>query len=171
MSALDIAIEDPRWQDLDIEALAQRAICMSLVHLGVDPDMAEVSILACDDARIAELNADFRGKPQPTNVLSWPSDERGAEIDGGNPLPVKPDFDGLLELGDIAISFDTCAAEAEIAGKSMADHVSHLTVHGLLHLLGYDHERDDDATLMERIEVEILGKLGIDDPYRDHASA
>ena len=157
MNALDIAVEDPRWHDLGLETLAARAITAALTHLAIDPDLAEVSILACDDGRIADLNADFRGKPQPTNVLSWPSDERGAEQDGGNPLPVEPDFDG--------------AFEAEIAGKSMAHHVSHLTVHGLLHLLGYDHERDADATLMERIEVEILGKLGIDDPYRDHASA
>ncbi|WP_339762586.1 rRNA maturation RNase YbeY [uncultured Sulfitobacter sp.] len=171
MNALDIAVEDPRWHDLGLETLAARAITAALTHLAIDPDLAEVSILACDDGRIADLNADFRGKPQPTNVLSWPSDERGAEQDGGNPLPVEPDFDGALELGDIAISYDTCASEAEIAGKSMAHHVSHLTVHGLLHLLGYDHERDADATLMERIEVEILGKLGIDDPYRDHASA
>jgi probable rRNA maturation factor len=170
MNALDIAMEDPRWQDLGLEALATRAITASLTHLSLDPDLAEVSILACDDARIADLNADFRGKPQPTNVLSWPSEERGAEADGGMPLPVEPEFDGVLELGDIAISFDTCAAEAETAGKSMADHVSHLMVHGLLHLLGYDHERDADATLMERIEVEILGKLGIDDPYKENAS-
>ena len=75
----------------------------------------------------------------------------------------------MLELGDIAISYDTCHAEAEAAGRPMADHVTHLIVHGLLHLLGYDHERDGDATLMERLEVEILGKLGLDDPYRDDA--
>jgi probable rRNA maturation factor len=171
MPEIDIAIEDPRWAELDLESLAERAVATTLAHLSIDADAAEVSILACDDVRISDLNAEFRGKSAPTNVLSWPAEERGAEVDGGNPLPVQPDFDGMLELGDIAISYDTCALEAQGAGKAMVDHVTHLTVHGLLHLLGYDHERDADATLMESIEVEILGKLGIDDPYRDHASA
>jgi probable rRNA maturation factor len=68
-------------------------------------------------------------------------------------------------LGDIAISYDTCLREALDAEKPFADHVTHLVIHGILHLLGYDHIRDEDATLMERIEVEILGKLGISDPY------
>jgi len=82
MNALDIAMEDSRWDDLGLETLADRAITAALTHLAIDPELAEVSILACDDARIAELNADFRGKPQPTNVLGWPADERGADIDG-----------------------------------------------------------------------------------------
>jgi probable rRNA maturation factor len=169
MEALDVVVEDARWADLSLETLATLAIAASLRHLCVDPDAVEVTVLACDDVRIADLNTDFRGKPTPTNVLSWPAEERGAVQDGGDPLPLKPDFDGVLELGDIAISYDTCAAEAQAAGKLMADHVTHLIIHGVLHLLGYDHERDADATLMERIEVEILGKLGLDNPYRDHA--
>jgi probable rRNA maturation factor len=70
------------------------------------------------------------------------------------------------ELGDIAIAYETCLREADAAGRAMADHTTHLLVHGTLHLLGYDHERGGDATLMEQIEVEILGKLGIADPYR-----
>ncbi len=171
MTEIEISIEDPRWAELGLEGLAHRAIASALAHLKMDAQAAEVSVLACNDARISDLNAEFRGKTTPTNVLSWPAEERGAPIDGGNPLPVEPDFDGTLELGDIAISYDTCVLEAQAAGRTMADHVTHLTVHGLLHLLGYDHERDADATLMESIEVEILGKLGIDDPYRDHASA
>ena len=76
-------------------------------------------------------------------------------------------LDGACELGDIAISYDTCAAEARAAGKPMTAHVIHLVVHGLLHLLGYDHETDADAALMEGLEVKILGKLGLDDPYRN----
>jgi probable rRNA maturation factor len=72
---------------------------------------------------------------------------------------------GMIELGDIAISYDTCAAEARAAGKPITAHVTHLIVHGVLHLLGYDHIDDTDAALMERLEVEILGKLGLDDPY------
>lgn len=166
---IDIVIEDDRWAALDLETLASRAVAATLAHQSLDADAVEMTVMGCDDARIADLNADFRGKPRPTNVLSWPAEERGAARDGDPPLAPEPDFDGMLELGDIAISYDTCHAEAEAAGKPMADHVTHLVIHGLLHLLGYDHERDGDATLMEGIEVKILGKLGLDDPYRDHA--
>ena len=119
--------------------------------------------MACNDARIADLNADFRGKPTPTNVLSWPSQERGAKFDGG--LPIAPSAHEA-ELGDIAIAYDTCAAEAAAAGKSLGDHSLHLVVHGILHLLGYDHDRDLDATLMEGLESVILGNMGLADPYR-----
>jgi len=156
-------IEDTRWSGLDLAGLAERAACATLAHLGHDPGAFEISVLACDDARIAALNADFRDKPQPTNVLSWPAEERGAENEGGLPDPLVSGADP--ELGDIAIAFETCRREAEAAEKPLQDHVTHLIVHAVLHLLGYDHMRDKDATLMERTEVEILGKLGLDDPY------
>lgn len=160
---VDCLIEDPRWRD--IGALAQTATDATLLRLGLEPSVFEISILACNDARIAALNTDFRGKPKPTNVLSWPSDERGAAIDGEMPVPPRIGPDG--ELGDIAIAYDTCLREAEAAGKLLRDHTLHLLVHGTLHLLGFDHERDRDATLMEGLETEILGKLGLSDPYRD----
>ena len=158
----DSALDDDRWSLVSFETLAETAATAALTHLGLDPAQYEIAILACDDARIAELNADFRDKPQPTNVLSWPSEERGAEIDGETPPP--PDQTDP-ELGDIAIAYDTCQREAAEAGKQMADHVTHLVVHGTLHLLGYDHERDADATLMEGLETRILGNLGLADPY------
>ena len=160
---VDCIIEDDRWGD--IEALAGIATDAALSRLGLEPSVFEISLLACDDARIAVLNADFREKPQPTNVLSWPSDERGAVVDGEMPVPpvIGPDN----ELGDIAIAYDTCAREAAEAGKPMRDHTIHLLVHGTLHLLGFDHERDGDAALMEGLETEILGKLGIADPYME----
>ena len=157
----DVVVEDARWSAVQVEDLAGRTVTAALDHLGLGAAW-EVVVLACDDARIAALNADFRGKPRPTNVLSWPSAERGAEADGGAPMPPDP---ADPELGDIALAYETCAAEAAAAGKSLADHATHLIVHGTLHLLGYDHERDADATLMERLEVEILGKLGLADPY------
>ncbi len=81
-------------------------------------------------------------------------------------MPVLPQGADDPELGDIALAWETCAAEADQAGKPMADHVTHLIVHGTLHLLGFDHERDADAVLMEGIEVEVLGKLGLSDPYQ-----
>jgi probable rRNA maturation factor len=158
--SVDVLIEAPEWEALGLEPLAETAAAATLAHLGLAADH-EIALLGCDDARIAGLNADFRGKPQPTNVLSWPSDERGAETAGGGPLPPEPGE----ELGDIAIAYQTCAREAEAAGRPLRDHVTHLVVHGTLHLLGYDHEDGQDAALMERLEVEILATLGVADPY------
>jgi probable rRNA maturation factor len=159
---VDTIIEDDRWAAAGLAPLAEGAAVAALVHLGLDPARFEVALLACDDARIASLNADFRDRPQPTNVLSWPSVDRAPARDGGRPVaPESPD----PELGDIAIAYDTCAREAAAQGKPLADHVTHLVVHGVLHLLGYDHIRDHDATLMAQTEVEILGKLGLPDPY------
>lgn len=155
---VDLIIEDERWRAAGLEVLAPRACGAALAHLGIEG--AEIALMACDDARIAELNAEFREKPTPTNVLSWPSEERGAEAPGGDPIPPED-----LELGDIAIAFETCQREAAEQGKDFANHVCHLLVHGTLHLLGYDHIDEKDAALMEGLEVEILGKIGIADPY------
>lgn len=160
---VEVVIEDDRWQAAGLEALAGRAAAATLSHLGLDPEVWDISVLGCDDARIAVLNGEFRAKPAPTNVLSWPSEERGAAVAGAAPALPLPGPDP--ELGDIAIAYDTCAREAAEAGRPLADHVSHLVVHAVLHLLGYDHIRDPDATLMEAIEVAILGKLGVADPY------
>lgn len=160
---LEISIADPRWEGL--EDLSRKVVAFTLRHLGLDPDYCEVSILGCDDVRIAELNAEFRGKPAPTNVLSWPAEDLAPEKPGERPKMPQADHTGEIVLGDIAISYDTCLREANEAGKPMDDHVTHLIVHGVLHLLGYDHVRDPDATLMEGCEIEILGKLGIDNPY------
>lgn len=157
---VDLIIEDERWDAVGLAALAERACGAALAHLGVEG--AEVSLMACDDARIAELNHAFRGKPEATNVLSWPSEERGAAVPGG--APIAPDD---LELGDVAIAYDTCAREAARDGKEFESHLCHLLVHATLHLLGYDHIDDKDAALMEGLEVEILGKLGVPDPYGD----
>ncbi|MCX7646969.1 MAG: rRNA maturation RNase YbeY [Rhodobacteraceae bacterium] len=158
--------EDPRWEAENLPAVAEAASEAALRHLGLDPARFEIAVLAADDARIAALNADFRGKPQPTNVLSWPSQERGAAREGDAPAPPSPGTpEDPAPLGDIALAWETCLREAEEAGKALADHVRHLVVHGVLHLLGYDHVRDGDAALMERLEVEILASLGVADPY------
>ncbi|WP_171100553.1 rRNA maturation RNase YbeY [Ruegeria sp. HKCCD7255] len=160
---LEITVDDPRWDGLD--SLAHKAVAAALDHIGLDAGLCEVSLLGCDDARIAALNAEFREKPTPTNVLSWPAQDLASQHAGGIPSLPQPDFTGEIALGDIAISYDTCAREAADSGKPFDHHVAHLLVHGILHLLGYDHIRDPDATLMERVEAEILGKMGIDDPY------
>ena len=160
---VEIVIEDKRWADVSFKQLSDRAVAAALNIFDLDPSLFTVEILACDDTRIALLNRDFRGQAKPTNVLSWPSAERAASKDGD--APILPCANKDAELGDIAISYDTCALEAFQADKPLTDHLLHLLVHATLHLLGYDHQRDQDATLMERIEVKTLGKLGVDNPY------
>lgn len=160
---VDCIIEDARWAEAGLDTLAARAEAAALAHVGLDPEDWEIALLGCDDARISVLNADFRGRAAPTNVLSWPSEERGAAR-AGEP-PVAPAPGGDPELGDIAIAYETCAREAAAGGLAFGDHVTHLVVHGILHLLGYDHVDDRDAARMQRIETEILATLGIADPY------
>lgn len=162
----ETVFEDDRWQAFGLEDLAERAARAALAHLGLAPEDHLISVLACDDARIAALNTEFRGKPAPTNVLSWPSEERAAEEPGAGPARPEPDPTGEpLELGDIAIAYETCMAEAAAQGKDAAAHVTHLIVHAVLHLLGYDHIHDADARLMEAHEVRILAAMGLPDPY------
>ena len=163
---IDIVIEDPRWEEAGLEPLAHQAIRAGLAHLRIPAEAFEIVVMGCDDARIAELNAEFRQKPAPTNVLSWPAQDLAPKRPGGTPAePVKGPPDMPESLGDIAISYDTCIKEAQTQAISLADHTQHLVLHGLLHLLGYDHETDEDATLMERLEIETLASLGIKTPY------
>jgi probable rRNA maturation factor len=110
-----------------------------------------LTILLADDARLETLNTQFRGKSKPTNVLSFPA---------GNESGMGDDY-----LGDVAIAYGVTAREAKESGKSIHDHALHLAVHGVLHLLGYDHESAREARIMEPLEIAILAKLGIADPY------
>lgn len=163
---VDTLTEDARWEAFGLADLAETAARAVLADRALDADDFEISLLGCSDARISDLNEDFRGKPQPTNVLSWPSHERGAETDGGLPHPPVAGHPGMpRELGDVAIAWETCEREAGEQGKPMRDHVTHLLVHGFLHLLGYDHMREGDAALMEAAEVRILSSLGLANPY------
>lgn len=169
---VEVVVEDARWQSLAIEALVEAAAQATLVRLGLRPEGFEICLLACDDARIAGLNEAFRGRAAPTDVLSWPSAERAAAADGGRPAPPAPGPSGAPEsLGDIALAFETCEGDAAALGRPLSHHLSHLVVHGVLHLLGYDHIRPADAGLMEGLEVEILASLGVADPYEGLAGA
>lgn len=152
--AIEIAVEDPRWQELgDLEAFAAQSLEAALRELEEQPGGgAEVSLLFCDDARMRALNRDFRGKDQPTNVLSFP----GPDLP--EPAPV---------LGDIALGYETIVREAGEQGKSFADHARHMIVHGFLHLLGYDHQTEADASEMEATEIRVLQRLGVANPYGD----
>ncbi len=163
---VDCIVEDDRWHTLGLEGLCMRAAAGVLAHLGLPGTGFTLCVMACDDARIAALNADFRGKPTPTNVLSWPSEDRAPAAPGKPPMPPTPGTaDDPQSLGDIAIAWETVAREAADADKAMPDHVTHLVVHGILHLLGYDHISDADAALMEGHEVAILARLGVSNPY------
>jgi len=149
---VETVVEDPRWGALGVEALAERAARAAVAAAGVDPDGCEIALLAADDARVAALNAAFRGKAAATNVLSWPSGETAA--------PGEARF-----LGDMALAYETCLAEAAATGVPPADHVTHLVVHGVLHLLGHDHETDAEAEAMEALETKVLASLGVANPY------
>jgi len=134
----------------DAEAVARRAADAAWKAAG--DGTAELSILLSDDAEVRVLNQDYRGKDKPTNVLSFPAGDEGAV---GRPRL----------LGDVVLALKTIEREAAAQSKLLTDHLSHLTVHGVLHLLGHDHETDTQATAMEALETEILSGLGIDDPY------
>ena len=161
---VEVIVEGGDWGDPS--DLIEGAVAGALAHLGLDPRAHEVSVLATDDARIRALNAQFRGQDKPTNVLSWPAVDLRADEEGAPPEPPEPGTrDDPTGLGDIALAWETCLAEAEAAGRPLAHHLTHLTVHALLHLLGYDHETEADALLMERLETAILGTMAIPDPY------
>jgi probable rRNA maturation factor len=114
-------------------------------------------VLLSDDEQIARLNAQWRGQAKPTNVLSFPA-----------PALHRAGPNEQLPLGDIVIAYETLVREAEANGTAVSDHLSHLVVHGFLHLLGYDHHMDDEAERMERLERDILARMGVDDPYAAH---
>ena len=161
LEIVDIVLEDDRWEDAGLPAMAERAA--RAVGEWMELGEFQVVVMGCDDKRIAELNAEFRGKAKPTNVLSWPVIEFGPRQPGE-----RPELPEIEELGDIAISYDTCQREATAQGKPFADHTTHLLVHAILHLAGYDHIDDLDAKTMEDGERAILSRLGIPDPYLEH---
>lgn len=147
------------WQsEPDAEAVIQRAIAAAAASVEVDVGDAELAIMLTDDSGIRTLNGNWRGIDRPTNVLSFPALE---------PEGARRARDAPRMLGDIAIAFETMRREADEEGKPFDHHLSHLAVHGFLHLIGYDHENDADADQMESLETEILAQLGIPDPYAD----
>ena len=148
---IDIEVEDPAWSAAlpDADALVRAA---AHAALGTRDAMSpsDVTVLLTDDASVQDLNARFRGKQEATNVLSFPA----------APNPEN-------HLGDLALAYGVCAREAAEQGKPLADHLQHLTIHGVLHLLGYDHIGDDEAEAMEGLERVVLAGLGVPDPYLD----
>ncbi len=159
---VDVVIEDARWDVLDLATLANRAALTALNIINTPPDGYEICVMACDDARIMQLNTDFRKTPRATNVLSWPAFNLAAEKPGVMPLPAPRPPESL---GDIAIAFGTCQREAAEKSIAFKDHVTHLLIHGCLHLLGFDHETAPDAEIMEGLEIKALASMGVSNPY------
>lgn len=153
-----LVVADCWRHEPDSEAVIQRAVAAAAESVDEDVADAEVAVMLTDDAGIRTLNSNWRGIDKPTNVLSFPA----LQPEGGG----GPD-DAPRMLGDIAIAYETTRREADDEQKPFDHHLSHLAVHGFLHLIGYDHENDDDAEDMESLEREILSSLGIPDPYAD----
>jgi len=155
---LDIMTAEGNWETIpDVEALARKAAQAALTVTYEAEGEFEASVMLTDDAHIRELNRTWRGKDKPTNVLSFPA-------------PEQPGAAGPRHLGDIALAYETLVRESEEESKELAHHFAHLIVHGVLHLLGYDHETEAEAEIMEALEVKALATLGIADPYRDMAA-
>jgi probable rRNA maturation factor len=153
---VDILIESDAWQMMpEAEDVARRAIAAATdSSAAIDSRKVEISVLFCDDETIAVLNGRWRGQEKPTNVLSFPA----LPVQGAVPHEKAP-------LGDIAIAYETLVREAGESGKAASAHLAHLVVHGFLHLLGYDHQTDDEAERMECLERDILARIGVADPY------
>lgn len=152
---VDIVAQSNLWDAaVGIDATIRAAIAAAAKALAADlPQAAEVAISLVDDARIRTMNRTWRGRDAPTNVLSFPA----------APPPAGPT--GPIALGDIAIAYETTAREAADEGKPLENHVSHLVIHGFLHLLGHDHAHEEEAEEMEALERAVLATLGIPDPF------
>ncbi len=157
--SVEVVFQAGDWPD-DAQHWANEAEAALLAELGRSDD-AELAILLTDDAEIQKLNAQFRGKDKPTNVLSWPSIEYERAL-GGVPKPLEDDEGSL---GDLAFGYQTCVKEAQSIG--LENHFKHLVIHGILHLLGYDHLEQKDAEKMEALEIAALSRLNITNPYED----
>jgi len=146
---IDVRVDSDRWKDArKVKSTVRRAVARAARTLSTTA--AELAIVLTDDSAMRLLNRDWRGIDAATNVLSFPTKTAG----------------GKTHLGDIVLAFETISAEARAEHKPFAHHVAHLAVHGFLHLVGYDHEHDEDAAAMEQVEREILRSLAVPDPYR-----
>ena len=160
---LAITIADPRWHQVfpDYEERLRAALMATLARTPLTASRRfTVDVTLADDETVHALNARYRGRDAPTDVLSFPQFAAGellALAPEGPPLP----------LGDIVLAFDTVLREAKALDQPLEAHALHLFVHGLLHLLGYDHEQEDQARRMERLESEILAAVDVPDPYQD----
>lgn len=165
---IDIVVRDVRWESVvrDVNGVCRQSACAAFT-VGAPKStfgstLAEAAVVLADDAFVATLNRQYRDRGGATNVLSFPATE-----DSGNESPT-PDGAPVL-LGDIVVARETTVREATESGISTEHHLRHLVVHGMFHLLGFDHMTDDEAAEMEPLETQVLGNLGVADPYGDDA--
>jgi probable rRNA maturation factor len=160
---LEVIVRSALWQKRrTAKSVIKKAISAAAQAASTAP--AELAIVLSNDSGIQALNRDWRGKDQPTNVLSFPAAPIQSARKGSSKSRVPPPY-----IGDIVIAYQTTAREAVADGKPFDHHLAHLAVHGYLHLLGYDHENDRDAEIMERLERRILKRLAVPDPYASGA--
>ncbi len=168
---IDISIDDDRWKSSEYNDLENKIkhtlenAFLNAPSLNNVPDKdCEISISLSNDDHVKELNAQYRAKDKPTNILSFPSleSENGQIVD----IPEELLMDDNFHLGDLILAYDTIEKEADEQNKAFTDHVTHLILHGYLHVIGYTHEHDDDAKQMENLEIQILNNFGIKNPYQ-----
>lgn len=164
---VDVAVRHAPWRRAAAGVVGSVRAAARAAAAAARPALppVEISVVLADDAFVAGLNADYRGKAGPTNVLSFPAVALGP----ATPVPAGPG--GATALGDVVLAFETTRREAADAGVAVGDHMAHLVVHGVLHLLGFDHETDAQARRMEALEVRVLDGLGIANPYHPRHAA
>ncbi|WOI53349.1 rRNA maturation RNase YbeY [Parvularcula sp. LCG005] len=155
MICFDIEIADERWASCPVEEVTANVARILSGALSVEASYGDVSALFTNDSEVHGLNLEWRGKDKPTNVLSFPADD--FPVGEGETPP----------LGDLALAYETCAREAAEKNIPFAHHLTHLVLHGVLHLLGYDHIDEEEAEEMETLEIRLLSQLDIADPYSD----
>ena len=156
---IDVSVSCRLWEEAlpEPQALSRNAAQAVLLEHGPDLAHVEASIVLADDAFVQGLNRDYRDRDRPTNVLSFPALEPDQPLPAGAPVM----------LGDVVVAYETAAAEATEEGKTLGDHLCHLVVHGMLHLLGHDHQTPPAAEAMEKLEIDVLAGLDIANPYGD----
>ena len=168
---INVIFRDKRWVKIPLEEIAKGALkLIADKFLGADNNL-EVSILASDDTEIRALNKNFRGNNTSTNIISWPEHDFQIKQPGHFPeqfFKIKSDSEGITFLGNLAISFERCSIEAKEKKIDFEDHILHLLIHGCLHLIGFDHQNELDANLMEDIEIRLLSGVGIKNPYESN---
>ena len=168
MIIANIVLKDDRWKKLPLKKMAVTSLNLIVDDVLKKTSDFEISILATNDPGVIYLNNNFRGYNYATNILSWPEHRYQRKKPGSFPQLVSTSVVhsyGLNFLGNLAISFDRCSIESLEGNLAFEDHITHLLIHGCLHLVGFDHENELDAKLMEDIEKKLLSKLGIRNPY------